>query len=69
MRNDGQAFDRAWDFRGGLRNRWHNLPLQDMEGERMNFQRGFVWDGGEGIVTATGKRIFAAARDKDREDS
>lgn len=35
----------------------------------MNFQRGLVWDGREGIVTATGKRIFAAARDKDREDS
>ena len=35
----------------------------------MNFQRGLVWNGGEGIVTATGKRILAAARDKDREDS
>lgn len=39
------------------------------KGGRMNFQRGLVWDGGEGIVTATGKRILAAARDKDREDS
>ena len=38
-------------------------------GGRMNFQRGLVWDGGEVIVTATGKRILAAARDKDREDS
>ena len=35
----------------------------------MNFQRGLVWDGGEGIVTATEKRILAAARDKDKEDS
>ena len=35
----------------------------------MNFQRGLVWDGGEGIVTAIGKRILAAAGDKDREDS
>ena len=35
----------------------------------MNFQRGLVLDGGEGIVTATGKRILTAARDKDREDS
>lgn len=56
-------------FCGRLRNRCHNLPIQDMEGERMNFQRGFVWDGGEGIVTATGKRILAAARDEDREDA
>lgn len=35
----------------------------------MNFQRGLIWDGEEGIVTAIGKRIFAAARDKDREDA
>lgn len=35
----------------------------------MNFHRGLVWDGGEGIVTATGKRILAAARDEDREDA
>ena len=35
----------------------------------MNFRRGLVWDGGEGIVTATWKRILAAARDKDKEDS
>lgn len=35
----------------------------------MNFQRGLAWYGGEGIAPATGKRILAAARDKDREDS
>ncbi len=35
----------------------------------MNFQRGLVWDGGEGIVTATGKRILTAARDKDGENA
>ena len=34
----------------------------------MNF-RLKSWDGREGIVTATGKRIFAAARDKDMDDS
>ena len=35
----------------------------------MNFQHGLVWDGREGIVTATGKHILAAARDNDREDA
>lgn len=35
----------------------------------MNFQRGLVWDSEEGIVTATGKRTLAAARDTDREDA
>ena len=35
----------------------------------MNFPRGLVWDGREGIVPATGKRILAAARDEDREDA